>query len=82
MLHCCAVLCAGSWCDWRENHSQLQRCASSGDWVAVYKMKVGAAEYKFNVDGSWKAAPGDPLVMDPEVRALLCRPAARPSRGR
>lgn len=33
-------------------------------------MKVGQHEYKFYVDGKWKIAPGDPLVMDPEVRVM------------
>jgi hypothetical protein len=33
-------------------------------------MKTGQHEYKFNVDGGWRVAPADPLVMDPEVRQL------------
>lgn len=61
----------GSWCQWHENHAPLIPCPPSssypGDWVAMFKMKVGQHEYKFNVDGKWKVAPGDPLVMDPEV---------------
>eukprot|EP00775_Hariotina_reticulata_P008536 gene8536-8718_t len=65
------VYLSGSWCDWKENHTPLVECGTGpnnypGDWVAMYKMKVGQHEYKFNIDGSWKVAPGDPLVMDPE----------------
>jgi predicted secreted protein len=53
---------------------RLRHCSSSGsypgDWVALFKMKTGQHEYKFNVDGGWRVAPADPLVMDPEVRHL------------
>jgi hypothetical protein len=71
--HCCWCGFVGSWCEWKEKHVQLRHCSSSGsypgDWVALFKMKTGQHEYKFNVDGAWRVAPADPLVMDPEVRA-------------
>lgn len=64
------VYISGSWCEWKERHVSLRHCSASasypGDWVALFKMKTGQHEYKFNVDGGWRVAPGDPLVMDPE----------------
>jgi hypothetical protein len=40
---------AGSWCDWKENHTPLVECGTGpnnypGDWVAMYKMKVSARQ--------------------------------------
>eukprot|EP00879_Flechtneria_rotunda_P014431 GHRR01015079.1.p1 GENE.GHRR01015079.1~~GHRR01015079.1.p1 ORF type:complete len:701 (+),score=242.04 GHRR01015079.1:231-2333(+) len=66
------VSISGSFCDWQHNHTDLAQAWVSShtsypaDWVGMYKFKVGQHEYKYNVDGVWKAAPADPLVMDPE----------------
>eukprot|EP00882_Tetradesmus_deserticola_P020169 GHRQ01021740.1.p1 GENE.GHRQ01021740.1~~GHRQ01021740.1.p1 ORF type:complete len:268 (+),score=76.83 GHRQ01021740.1:94-897(+) len=64
------VYLSGNWCEWKEKHVRLRQCGSTGsypgDWVALFKMQTGQHEYKFNVDGGWRVAPADPLVMDPE----------------
>lgn len=54
-----AVFLAGSFNGWDAQRHPMTD-AGGGEWVLVMALKPGRHEYKFVVDGSWFADPGNP----------------------
>ena len=54
------VFIAGSFNDWNPKKKRMKPVGANGDYEATMLIHPGRHEYKFVVDGEWRADPSNP----------------------